>query len=215
MGLDVAKLRAGAKAVRDSVLGASSAANATSAVGAALHHALAKDGKLTHTVMWNYADRLATLAAWWQQLWAESLGKDGKGTSPVGAVGPVDQHSQLQLFRDGPNDALYTVIAPDTKGQGLIAPAERAKALGLDYLVGKTMGDLVAAEAKASAETLSRNKRPVRQIRVPTIDEYSLGGLMMHFMLETILMGRLMGVDPFDQPGVEESKILTRKYLAE
>jgi glucose-6-phosphate isomerase len=215
MGLDVAKLRAGAKAMRDSVLGAFSAANATSAVGAALHHALAKDGKLTHTVMWNYADRLKTLAAWWQQLWAESLGKDGKGTSPVGAVGPVDQHSQLQLFRDGPNDALYTIIAPDTKGHGLAAPTDRAKALGLDYLVGKTMGDLVAAEAKASAETLSRNKRPVRQIRVPTVDEYSIGALMMHFMLETILMGRLMGVDPFDQPGVEESKVLTRKYLAE
>jgi glucose-6-phosphate isomerase len=215
MGLDVVKLRAGAKAVRDSVLGASSAANATSAVGAALHHALAKDGKLTHTVMWNYADRLKTLAAWWQQLWAESLGKDGKGSSPVGAVGPVDQHSQLQLFRDGPNDALYTIIAPDTKGQGVAAPAERAKSLGLDYLVGKTMGDLVAAEAKASAGTLSRNKRPVRQIRVPVIDEYAIGALMMHFMLETILMGRLMGVDPFDQPGVEESKVLTRKYLAE
>ena len=215
MGLDVARLRAGARVVRDSFLGASSAASATSAVGAALHHALAKDGKLTHTVMWNYADRLKTLAAWWQQLWAESLGKDGKGTSPVGAVGPVDQHSQLQLFRDGPNDALYTIITPDTKGHGLAAPVDRAKSLGLDYLVGKTMGDLVAAEAKASAETLSRNKRPVRQIRVPTIDEYSLGALMMHFMLETILMGRLMGVDPFDQPGVEESKVLTRKYLAE
>jgi len=215
MGLDVARLRAGARVVRDSFLGASSAASATSAVGAALHHALAKDGKLTHTVMWNYADRLKTLAAWWQQLWAESLGKDGKGTSPVGAVGPVDQHSQLQLFRDGPNDALYTIITPDTKGHGLAAPVDRAKSLGLDYLVGKTMGDLVAAEAKASAETLSRNRRPVRQIRVPTIDEYSLGALMMHFMLETILMGRLMGVDPFDQPGVEESKALTRKYLAE
>jgi glucose-6-phosphate isomerase len=215
MGLDVARLRTGAKAARDAVLGASSAADATSAVGAALHHALAKEGRLTHTVMWNYADRLATLAAWWQQLWAESLGKDGKGSSPVGAVGPVDQHSQLQLFRDGPNDALYTVIAPDTKGQGLAAPTERAKSLGLDYLVGKTMGDLVAAEAKASAETLSRNKRPVRQIRLPVIDEYSIGALMMHFMLETILVGHLMGVDPFDQPGVEESKVLTRKYLAE
>ncbi|MBL6938007.1 MAG: glucose-6-phosphate isomerase [Alphaproteobacteria bacterium] len=215
MDLDVVKLRAGARAVRDSVLNAPSVAHATPAAGAALHHALAKEGKLTHTVMWNYADRLKTLAAWWQQLWAESLGKDGKGTSPIGAVGPVDQHSQLQLFRDGPNDALYTVIAPDTKGQGLAAPADRSRALGLDYLVGKTMGDLIAAEAKASAETLSRNRRPVRQIRLPVIDEYSIGALMMHFMLETILMGRLMGVDPFDQPGVEESKVLTRKYLAE
>ena len=213
MGLDVVKLRAGAKAVVDHVLGASSAEQATSAAGAALHHALARQGRLHQTVLWNYADRLATLSGWWRQLWAESLGKDGKGSTPVGAVGPVDQHSQLQLFRDGPNNALYTIVAPDTKGEGLIAPRELAEGLGLGYLAGKHMGDLVAAEARASAETLSRNGRPVRQIRVPIVDEYSVGALMMHFMLETILMGRLMGVDPFDQPGVEESKVLAREFL--
>jgi glucose-6-phosphate isomerase len=213
MGLDVAALRAGARAVRDAALAADGEANAPLA-GAALHHALAQSGKLHHTVLWNYADRLATLAAWWRQLWAESLGKDGKGASPVGAVGPVDQHSQLQLFRDGPNDALYTIVAPDRGGVGPVAAPARAGALGLDYLAGKHMGDLVAAEARATAETLSRNKRPVRRIRLPKIDERSVGALMMHFMLETILMGRLMGVDPFDQPGVEEVKVLARQYLA-
>ena len=214
MGLDVTALRAGAKAVVDATLATDGEANGPLA-GAALHHALAQSGKLHHTVLWNYADRLATFSGWWRQLWAESLGKDGKGSTPVGAVGPVDQHSQLQLFRDGPNDALYTIVAPDTQGAGLVAPVERAHALGLDYLAGKHMGDLVDAEARATAATLSRNKRPVRQIRLPRIDETSVGALMMHFMLETILMGRLMGVDPFDQPGVEESKVLTRKYLAE
>ena len=75
--------------------------------------------------------------------------------------------------------------------------------------------DLVAAEARATAETLSRNGRPVRQIQLQTIDERRVGALMMHFMLETILMGRLMGVDPFDQPGVEEGKVLARQYLDE
>jgi glucose-6-phosphate isomerase len=215
MGLDVRALRAGARWARDEVLNASSPDMASSAVGAALHHALAKDGKLTHTVLWSYADRLATFSGWWRQLWAESLGKDGKGTTPVGAVGPVDQHSQLQLFRDGPNDALYTLVVPQTKGAGLVAPVERSNALGLQYLAGKHMGDLVAAEARATAETLSRNKRPVRLINVPVIDEYTTGALMMHFMIETILMGRLMGVDPFDQPGVEEGKVLARKYLGE
>ena len=214
MGMDVSALRAGAKAVVDATMATDGIANGPLA-GAALHHALDKQGKLTHTVLWNYADRLATFSGWWRQLWAESLGKDGKGATPVGAVGPVDQHSQLQLFRDGPNDALYTIVAPATKGEGLIAPPERSKALGLDYLAGKHMGDLVAAEARATAQTLSRNKRPVRQIAVPTLDERSTGALMMHFMLETILMGRLMGVDPFDQPGVEEGKVLARKYLEE
>ncbi len=214
MGLDVAALRAGAKAALDAALASDGEANGPLA-GAALHHALAKDGRLTHTVLWNYADRLATFSGWWRQLWAESLGKDGKGSTPVGAVGPVDQHSQLQLFRDGPNDALYTIVAPRTKGEGLIAPPQRAHALGLDYLAGRHMGDLVDAEAHATAQTLSRNKRPVRRIAVPTIDERSIGALMMHFMLETILMGRLMGVDPFDQPGVEEGKVLARQFLGE
>jgi len=214
MGLDVVALREGAQSVLDQAL-SSAARNVPAAQGAALHHALAKEGRLRETVLWAYADKLATLSGWWRQLWAESLGKSGKGSTPVGAVGPVDQHSQLQLFRDGPGGALFTIIATQTRGRGPIAPVERANALGLQYLAGKPMGDLVAAEARATAETLSRNGRPVRQIQLQTIDERSVGALMMHFMLETILMGRLMGVDPFDQPGVEEGKVLARQYLDE
>jgi glucose-6-phosphate isomerase len=215
MGLDIKALRAGAQAVLDATFAAKSAADSSAASGAALHQALAQQDRLDETVLWNYADKLATFAGWWRQLWAESLGKDGKGSTPVGAVGPVDQHSQLQLFRDGPGKSLYTIVATDTKGRGLVAPAERANALGLGYLAGKPMGDLVAAEARATAQTLSRNKRAVRQIHVPRIDERSVGALMMHFMLETIVMGRLMGVDPFDQPGVEEGKVLARQFLGE
>ena len=104
----------------------------------------------------------------------------------------------------------------DTKGKGPAAPRARAKALGLDYLAGKQMGDLVDAEARATAADPVQERPPGapdssrqgRRIR-------SMGALMMHFMLETILMGRLMGVDPFDQPGVEEGKVLARQYLAE
>ncbi len=213
MGLDVAAIRAGAKSVVEATLAANGEANGPLA-GAALHHALAREGRMRETVLWNYADKLATLGAWWRQLWAESLGKDGKGSTPVAAVGPVDQHSQLQHFRDGPNDTLYTILSTDTKSKGPAAPRERAEALGLGYLAGRTMGDLVDAEARATAQTLSRNKRPVRTIHLPAIDERSFGALMMHFMLETILMGRLTGVDPFDQPGVEEGKVLAREFLA-
>jgi glucose-6-phosphate isomerase len=214
MGIDVKALRGGAQAVLENALGGS-AKDVPCASGAALHHALAGAGRLDETVLWAYADKLATMSGWWRQLWAESLGKSGKGSTPVGAVGPVDQHSQLQLFRDGPGKALFTIMSSDTKGKGLVAPVERTNALGLGYLAGKAMGDLVAAEARATAETLSRNKRPVRQIHVHKIDEPLTGALMMHFMLETILMGRLMGVDPFDQPGVEEGKVLARKFLDE
>ena len=95
-------------------------------------------------------------------------------------------------------------------------PRARAKALSLDYLAGKRLGDLVDAEFRATAQTLSKNGRPVRtDPSVAKVDEFHMGALMMHFMLETIMMGRLMGVDPFNQPGVEEGKVLARQYLKE
>jgi glucose-6-phosphate isomerase len=133
----------------------------------------------------------------------------------VSALGPVDQHSQLQLFRDGPGNALFTLLSVDTKGKGAAAPRARARALGLDYLAGKRLGDLVDAEYHATARTLFKNGRPVRMIHLTKLDEFHMGALMMHFMLETIIMGRLMGVNPFDQPGVEEGKSLARQYLAQ
>ncbi len=214
MGLNMKQLRAGAQAALDQVLGAAAPAEAPAAVGAALHHALSEEGRLASTVLWPYADDLAVFGGWWRQLWAESLGKDGKGSTPVSTLGPVDQHSQLQMFRDGPNTALFTLVSIDTKGKGPAAPKARANALGLQYLAGKKLGDLVDAEARATAQTLFKNGRPVRQIHLAKVDEFHMGALMMHFMLETIIMGRLMGVDPFDQPGVEEGKILARQYLA-
>ena len=215
MGLDMKALRAGAQAALDEVLNAKTAADAPAAVGAALHQALASQDKLHTTVLWPYADQLEVFGGWWRQLWAESLGKDGKGSTPVSVLGPVDQHSQLQLFRDGPGNALFTLMSVDTKDKGPTAPRARAKFLKLDYLAGRKLGDLVDAEARATAQTLFKNGRCVRQIHLSKVDEFHMGALMMHFMLETIIMGKLMGVDPFNQPGVEEGKILARQYLAE
>ncbi len=215
MGIDVKQLRAGAVAVLDQALAAKTPEDSPAATGAALHHALAKEGRLANTVLWPYADALAVFGGWWKQLWAESLGKDGQGSTPVSVLGPVDQHSQLQLFRDGPNNALFTFVTINTKGQGPVVPKAAAKALGQGYLAGKRPGDLVAAQSRGTAQTLFKNGRPVRLIHTARVDAFSMGALMMHFMLETILMGRLMGVDPFDQPGVEEAKILSKQYLAE
>jgi glucose-6-phosphate isomerase len=215
MGLNFKQLRAGAQAVLDQVLGAKTPAEAPAAIGAALHQALARNSRLATTILWPYTDDLAVFGGWWRQLWAESLGKDGQGSTPVSVLGPVDQHSQLQLFRDGPGNALFTLVTVDTKGKGPAAPKARANRLGLKYLAGKKLGDLVDAEARATAQTLFKNGRPVRQIHLAKVDEFHLGALMMHFMLETIIMGKLMGVDPFDQPGVEEGKVLARQYLAE
>jgi glucose-6-phosphate isomerase len=215
MGIDAKKLRAGAEAVLDAALAAERAVDSPAAMGAALHQTLAAEDKLATTILWPYADSLQVFGGWWRQLWAESLGKDGKGSTPVSVLGPVDQHSQLQLFRDGPGNALFTLVSVDTKGKGPAAPRAIAKKLGLDYLAGKRLGDLVDAESRATAQTLSKNGRPVRQIHLSKVDAFEMGALMMHFMLETILMGRLMGVDAFDQPGVEEGKILARQYLKE
>ena len=215
MGLNFKQLRAGAGAALDQVLRAATPADAPSACGAALHYALSQQNKLATTVLWPYVDDLSVFGGWWRQLWAESLGKDGQGSTPVSVLGPVDQHSQLQLFRDGPSTALFTLMTVDTRGKGPAAPKARANALGLKYLAGKKLGDLVDAEARATAQTLFKNGRPVRQIHLAKVDEFHMGALMMHFMLETIIMGRLMGVDPFDQPGVEEAKVLARQYLAE
>ena len=215
MGLNFKQLRAGAQAALEQVLGARTPAAAPAAIGAALHQALAQNDRLATTILWPYTDDLAVFGGWWRQLWAESLGKNGQGSTPVSVLGPVDQHSQLQLFRDGPGNALFTLVSVDTRGKGPAAPKARANALGLKYLAGRKLGDLVDAEARATAQTLFKNGRPVRQIHLAKVDEFHLGALMMHFMLETIIMGKLMNVDPFDQPGVEEGKVLARQYLAE
>jgi glucose-6-phosphate isomerase len=118
------------------------------------------------------------------QLWAESLGKNGKGTTPVAALGPVDQHSQVQLFITGPRDKLFNVVGVGAAGKGPRMDAERAKFCGEPGFAGKTIGDLVAAEGRATAETLAKNGFPVRTFQ-------SLGELLMHFMLETIIAARI------------------------
>ena len=136
-----------------------------------------------------------------------------QGHDADGALGPVDQHSQLQLFIAGPRDKLFTVITVDAAGLGPRIDGELAKLAGEPDFAGKTIGDLVAAQGRATAETLAKNGCPVRTIHLDALDEESLGELMMHFMLETIIAARLLGVDAFDQPAVEEGKVLAKKYL--
>jgi glucose-6-phosphate isomerase len=120
----------------------------------------------------------------------------------------------LQLYLDGPADKLVTIIAAATEGVGPRISAERGLEPEFAYLVGRTMGDLLAAEAQATADTLAKHARPVRMLRISEPNEETLGALMMHYMLETILAAALFRVDPYDQPAVEEGKILARRYLA-
>ena len=211
LGLDVAAVREGAGLALAPVLAKKPSAQVPAAVGAALSVALSESKSIS--VMMAYCDRLQRFTHWYVQLWAESLGKGGKGTTPVAALGPVDQHSQLQLFIGGPRDKLFTVITVDGAGSGPRIDGELARLAGEPGFTGKTIGDLVAAEGRATAETLAKNGCPVRTIRISKLDEESLGELMMHFMLETIIAAHLLGIDAFDQPAVEEGKVLAKKYL--
>jgi glucose-6-phosphate isomerase len=212
-GLDIAAVRRGAARALAPVLASAAPAQVPAAVGAALGAALNANGAKPMTVLMAYADRLQRLTHWYVQLWAESLGKDGKGTTPLAVLGPVDQHSQLQLFIGGPRDKLFTVITASPAGRGPRIDAALAKMAGEPGFGGKTMGDLVAAQGRATAETLAKNGCPVRTLHIDRVDEESMGELLMHFMLETIIAAHLIGVDPFDQPAVEEGKVLAKKYL--
>ncbi len=213
-GLDVEALRAGARSVIEAMLTAKKAGDFAPAIGAAVVVGLAKERAVRATVMLPYADRLSRFAAWYVQLWGESLGKQGEGITPVAALGPVDQHSQLQLYLDGAPQHLITVIRENCAGRGPRVAPDLAKLAGADYLAGHAAGDLVAAQQRAIPEALMAQGRPVRTIDLATLDEAALGALMMHFMLETILAAHLLSVDPFDQPAVESGKMLTRRYLA-
>lgn len=214
LGLDIEALRKGAAKALAPVLAGKGVREVPAAVGAALHLAAMRSGKGIAVLM-PYADKLALLTRWWVQLWAESLGKDGKGTQPVGALGPVDQHSQQQLYLAGPRDKFFTVLTLSAKGKGPKIDAGLAAKIGEVDFADKTIGDLVAAQGLAMVDTFAKNGCSVRRLHVDHVDETVHGELLMHFMLETILTGYGMGVDPFDQPAVEEAKILAKRYLAE
>lgn len=209
-GLDIKALRRGARSVIRQLDTAAESHDIAPALGAALQYAFIEK-KVPMTVMLPYSEKLSAFSSWYRQIWAESLGKQGKGSTPVRAAGVTDQHSQLQLYLDGPKDKLFTMVLVNRTGSGpRIAVPD---GIGLDYLCGKTLGDVMAAEQKATVETLVQNRCPVRLLQVEKLDEEHMGALLMHFMLEVILVAWLLGVDPFDQPAVEQGKILARDYL--
>ncbi len=212
-GLDVGALRAGAVQVLDGFLSAGSLADSAPAYGATLSVELSVRRGIRATVLMPYEDRLADLGFWFNQLWAESLGKDGKGTTPIRALGTVDQHSQLQLYLDGPADKFFTLLNHDSRGEGWPVDSLIADDDALDYLRGRSLGDLLYVSAAATRETLASRGCPVRHLLMQAIDERSIGAVMMHFMLETVLAAALLGVDPYGQPAVEQGKIIARQRL--
>jgi glucose-6-phosphate isomerase len=161
------------------------------------------------TVMFPYADRLKPFSEWFCQLWAESLGKQGKGLTPYPSVGTTDQHSQLQLWMQGPQDKVVVFLAVEDYGEDIEMPKVFEDMEGLSYLSGHSLGELIKIEQEASEIALTKNGRPNITIKIPQIDAYHIGQLFHFFELATAMTGFLLDINPFDQPGVEEGKNLT------
>ena len=214
-GLDAHAVRQGALSVLKATLDGPDPRESDPAVGAAIKVAFLEKKGIANTVLMPYVDRLANFGLWFQQLWAESLGKNGTGSTPIRAMGTRDQHSQMQLYLAGPRDKLFTLMTLKVAGEGGLISNALVKEPELAYLQRRRMGDLLDAEQRATAETLVNNGCPTRLFELDRLDEEVMGALMMHFMLETIIAAGLLGVNAFDQPAVEEGKILARKFLSE
>ena len=165
-------------------------------------------------VMMTYSDALTYFGKWYLQLWAESIGKKERGVTALHAIGTTDQHSQLQLYLDGPKDKFFTFVKSDYYKKGLKIDAETMKEESVSYLINKTMGDLMHAEQDATIDTFKLNNFKFREILLSEINEEAMGGLMANSIIETIAACIYFEVDPFNQPAVEQGKILTKKYLS-
>ncbi|MCB9506611.1 MAG: glucose-6-phosphate isomerase [Myxococcales bacterium] len=209
-GLDTEALLRGAAAARDAALRGDLASN-PAATFAAIQVALYQAG-VHDVVLMPYASGLRSLAAWFVQLWAESLGKslpdgEGVGPTPIVAVGATDQHSQLQLFMEGPatkNVVFVDVVADDADVTIPEAPSGASAALG--HIVGRTLHEIRRAELSGVRAALAEVGRPTSTFSLPRVCAESLGGLMMTLEAATGIAGALLGVDPYDQPGVELAK---------
>ena len=170
--------------------------------------------KFINSVLMTYSDSLFFFGKWYLQLWSESIGKNSKGITPIHSIGTTDQHSQLQLYLDGPKDKFFTFITTNNKDKGITMNKKILDENELNYLSGKKMGDLMEAEQKATIETFKKNNFLFRVINLPDIDEFTIGQLMCSSIVETITTCILLKINPFDQPAVEQGKILTKKYLS-
>jgi glucose-6-phosphate isomerase len=169
------------------------------------------------SVMMPYADSLKYIADWYCQLWGESLGKsedlEGNrvyaGQTPVKALGVTDQHSQVQLYTEGPFDKVITIIALEEFRDDILIPYGLEEFPDVNFLCGATMGKLLNTERKATEYALTKANRLNFTISLPLINEFTIGQLLMLFMLKTAYCGAMLNIDTYNQPGVEEGKNAT------
>jgi glucose-6-phosphate isomerase len=169
------------------------------------------------SVMMPYADSLKYIADWYCQLWGESLGKavDNQGNevfvgqTPVKALGVTDQHSQVQLYREGPFDKVITIIAVENFRQTVEISNGCEDIPDVSFLCGHTMNELITAERKATEYALTKSKHMNNTIILDEVNANTVGQLLWFFQLETAYAGAMLNIDTFNQPGVEEGKNAT------
>jgi glucose-6-phosphate isomerase len=180
---------------------------------AGLQYLLLRKGKHVSVLM-PYAERLSLVGTWYRQLWAESLGKKNDrhrnrvhvGPTPVAALGPSDQHSQIQLYNEGPFDKIVTLVEVEEFASDFRLPDPFPDIEGVSYFAGFKLSEIVHAERQGTSEALTANRRPNGTIVLPDLSGESLGRLLQMLMTATAVMGELMDVNAFDQPGVEAGK---------
>ena len=168
-------------------------------------------GKFLNLVFLNYSPKLEKFLYWCQQLIAESLGKKGKGFFPVISSAPKDHHSLLQLYLDGPKDKIIYVFSESNTSAEKIKIAKEVDRK--HHLNKQTLQNIKIAQKKALIKALKNNGTPFREFIINKNNEETLGELFSYFILETIIIGKLSNINPFDQPAVEEVKVYTKQYL--
>lgn len=214
-GVDIALLLNGA-AEMDERLDASPIQSNPAAIYAALQYLGYTKRQQPLSVLMPYADGMRGVAQWYRQLWAESLGKkesrDGRvvnsGPTPIAAVGATDQHSQVQLYIEGPFDKLITLICIAESSRSVLIGDDFDRLSELAYLKGAELNDLILMEASSTAMALAHNGRPNGTISLPKLDEFYLGQLLYFFEVACAYSGELYGIDTYNQPGVELGKQL-------
>ena len=168
--------------------------------------------KINTIVFFNYSSKLNDLALWCQQLIAESLGKKNKGILPILSKAPKEHHSLLQLYLDGPKDKIFYVLSGKTIDDKKIK--KNIFDDSFKYLENKDMSKIIESQKNAFVQILKRKKIPHKEIRIGYFNEETLGEIFSYFILETAIIANLINVNPFNQPAVEQVKILTKKKLS-
>ncbi|MBN1593661.1 MAG: glucose-6-phosphate isomerase [Candidatus Coatesbacteria bacterium] len=221
-GIDIEAFLAGARKMVELSLNATNPMESPANLAAMVYYLADTQKGKNINVMFPYSSRLTAFSDWFVQLWGESLGKEKNragevisvGPTPLPAIGATDQHSQNQLFMEGPADKVITFIDVERFGSEVLIPDDFKSDPGIGYLAGHTLTELIRTEKLGTELALKERKRPTCSITLPHIDAEVMGQLLMMFMLATAFSGELYNINAFIQPGVDLGKKITKERLS-